>query len=561
MRKGSTHFIILFREPGKVEAGKNGFVEWACKRQPERFSRAARSSTVKRIGYQSLDLYLNRGNSLSVSNGGGTAFTRIALYMHKIFMYIEGDFLFFNKENENMETNSSYVVREVKGDTLTPIAILQKISGPKKFLLESSHKYNESGRFSFIGSDPAMEFFSFGNKNEMVKRNGKRITINGNPLDVLKTLLPSRDMEDLPYPFISGAVGYIGYDIVRQLEEIGSELEDELQMPDTHLMFYEEVIVFDHLEEKVLIIGTPLLEETDEQDVMRRVQVRLEELKKPYLHQEIDSFSFAGFEPETSKEEFMRNVEIAKEHIVNGDIFQVVPSQRMKSGFTGNPLSLYRKHRSTNPTPYMYYIDFESYTVIGSSPESLIKTRGKQVITNPIAGTRKRGKTSEEDVNNEKDLQADEKEQAEHKMLVDLGRNDLGKVSKFGTVKVDKYKEVERFRHVMHLVSEVSGDLRDDKTPLDALAACIPAGTVSGAPKIRAMEIINHLENSKRGLYSGAIGYLSANGNMDFALAIRTMILKDGMAYIQAGAGIVYDSNPEMEYEETINKLRSFLEG
>jgi anthranilate synthase component 1 len=291
------------------------------------------------------------------------------------------------------------------------------------------------------------------------------------------------------------------------------------------------------------------------------VQVRLEELKKPYLHQEIDSFSFEGFEPETSKEEFMRNVEIAKEHIVNGDIFQVVPSQRMKSGFTGNPLSLYRKHRSTNPTPYMYYIDFESYTVIGSSPESLIKTRGKQVITNPIAGTRKRGKTSEEDVNNEKDLQADEKEQAEHKMLVDLGRNDLGKVSKFGTVKVDKYKEVERFRHVMHLVSEVSGDLRDDKTPLDALAACIPAGTVSGAPKIRAMEIINHLENSKRGLYSGAIGYLSANGNMDFALAIRTMILKDGMAYIQAGAGIVYDSNPEMEYEETINKLRSFLEG
>ncbi|MCQ6277760.1 anthranilate synthase component I [Bacillus sp. EB600] len=460
-----------------------------------------------------------------------------------------------------MKINSSYVVREVKGDTLTPIAILQKISGPKKFLLESSHKYNESGRFSFIGADPAMEFFSSGNKNEIVKRNGKRVTINGNPLDVIKTLLPSRDIEDLPYPFISGAVGYIGYDIVRQLEEIGSELEDELQMPDTHLMFYEDVIVFDHLEEKVLIIGTPLLEETDEQEVMCRVQVRLEELKKPYLHQEIDSFSFAGFEPETSKEEFMRNVEIAKEHIVNGDIFQVVPSQRMKSAFTGNPLSLYRKHRSTNPTPYMYYIDFESYTVIGSSPESLIKTRGKQVITNPIAGTRKRGKTSEEDLTNEKNLQADEKELAEHKMLVDLGRNDLGKVSKFGTVKVDKYKEVERFRHVMHLVSEVSGDLRDDKTPLDALAACIPAGTVSGAPKIRAMEIINHLENSKRGLYSGAIGYLSANGNMDFALAIRTMILKDGMAYIQAGAGIVYDSNPEMEYEETINKLRSFLEG
>jgi anthranilate synthase component 1 len=460
-----------------------------------------------------------------------------------------------------MKTKTCFVVREVKGDTLTPIAILQKISGPKKFLLESSHKYNESGRFSFIGADPALEFFSFGNKIEIVKRNGHKENFSGNPLEVIKELLPQNDASDYPYPFMSGAVGYIGYDIVRQIEDIGEVLEDELKMPDTHLMFYEDVIVFDHLEEKVFIVGTPMLAETDEQMLMKKVQERIEELKKPYLHQDIDSFLFAGFEPETSKEEFIKNVEKAKEYIINGDIFQVVPSQRMKSAFTGNPLSLYRKHRSSNPTPYMYYIDFENYTVVGSSPESLIKTRGRQVITNPIAGTRKRGKTTEEDVNNEKDLQADEKELAEHKMLVDLGRNDLGKVCKFGTVKVDKYKEVERFRHVMHLVSEVSGELKGDTTPIDALAACIPAGTVSGAPKIRAMEIINELEKSKRGLYSGAVGYLSANGNMDFALAIRTMILKDGIAYIQAGAGIVYDSNPEMEYEETINKLRSFLEG
>jgi anthranilate synthase component 1 len=460
-----------------------------------------------------------------------------------------------------MKTKSCFFVKEVKGDTLTPIAILQKISGPKKFLLESSHKYNESGRFSFIGADPVMEFFSHGDKNEIVKRNGKRKSISGNPLDVIKSLLPKREVDNFPYPFMSGAVGYIGYDFVRQIEAIGAVLADELKMPDTHLMFYEDVIVFDHLEEKVFVIGTPLLEETDEQELVKRVESRVDELKKPYLHQDIDSYSFEGFVPETSKEEFMRNVERAKEYIVNGDIFQVVPSQRMKSAFSGNPLSLYRRHRSSNPTPYMYYIDFENYTVVGSSPESLIKVRDKQVITNPIAGTRKRGKTPEEDLNNEKDLQSDEKELAEHKMLVDLGRNDLGKVCKFGSVKVDKYKEVERFRHVMHLVSEVSGDLSEEKNPLDALAACIPAGTVSGAPKIRAMEIINELEKSKRGLYSGAVGYLSANGNMDFALAIRTMILKDGMAYIQAGAGIVYDSNPELEYEETINKLRSFLEG
>ena len=465
------------------------------------------------------------------------------------------------KENGKMKTKSSFLVKEVKGDTLTPIAILQKITGPKKFLLESSHKYNESGRFSFIGADPVMELFSHGDKNEIVKRNGERKSVSGNPINVIQSLLPKRDVDNFPYPFMSGAVGYIGYDIVRQIEDIGAELKDELKMPDTHLMFYEDVIVFDHLEEKVFVIGTPLLEETDEQELMKKVESRIDELKKPYLHQDIDSFSFEGFVPETSKEEFMRNVEKAKEYIVNGDIFQVVPSQRMKSAFNGNPLSLYRKHRSSNPTPYMYYIDFENYTVVGSSPESLIKTRDKQVITNPIAGTRKRGKTTEEDLNNEKDLQSDEKELAEHKMLVDLGRNDLGKVCKFGTVKVDKYKEVERFRHVMHLVSEVSGELRQDKAPLDALAACIPAGTVSGAPKIRAMEIINELEKTKRGLYSGAVGYLSANGNMDFALAIRTMILKDGIAYIQAGAGIVYDSNPEMEYEETINKLRSFLEG
>jgi anthranilate synthase component 1 len=209
----------------------------------------------------------------------------------------------------------------------------------------------------------------------------------------------------------------------------------------------------------------------------------------------------------------------------------------------------------------MFYIDFEKYCVIGSSPESLIKTRGRTVISNPIAGTKRRGITSAEDERIERELIQDEKELAEHRMLVDLGRNDLGKVCEFGSVHVDKYMNVEKFRHVMHLVSEVSGELNSGKTALDALAACLPAGTVSGAPKVRAMEIINSLEKSKRGLYSGAVGYVSANGNMDFALAIRTMIIKEGTAYIQAGAGIVYDSNSESEYEETLNKLKSFLEG
>lgn len=332
-------------------------------------------------------------------------------------------------------------------------------------------------------------------------------------------------------------------------------------MPDVHLMFYEEVIVYDHLEENISICGIPLLENSNHEFIKKRIQQRIEELKKPEFYQEEELFTFSGFQSDSTKEAFIKNVEIAKEHIKAGNIFQVVLSRRMKSPFQGTPLSLYRRHRAHNPTPYMFYIEFEGYTVIGSSPESLIKTRNNHIIANPIAGTKRRGKTSDEDKRIEKELLTDEKELAEHKMLVDLGRNDLGKVCEFGSVKLEKYMEVEKFRHVMHLVSEISGELTNDHSPLDALASCLPAGTVSGAPKIRAMELINVLEKSKRGLYSGAIGYLSANGNIDFALAIRTMVLKEGVAYIQAGAGIVHDSNPESEYEETINKLKAFLEG
>lgn len=462
-----------------------------------------------------------------------------------------------------MKTVKGYFIQELKGDTLTPISILQKISGNKKFLLESSHKYNDSGRYSFISADPAFELISRGNKNEIIYRDGKKTTLEGNPLDVLQKLMPAEDLhnnkDDLP--FTGGAVGYVGYDIIRNFEVIGVEYPNGLEMPDVHLMFYEEMIVFDHLKDKVIIYGLPLSATSDRVAIENRVLKRKEELKQPDYYREEEPFHFSGFDSETTKEEFIKNIDSAKEHILAGDIFQVVLSRRMKSAFHGTPLSLYRKHRSSNPTPYMFYIDFETYTVIGSSPESLIKTRGRTVIANPIAGTKRRGATSEEDHRIESELINDEKELAEHRMLVDLGRNDLGKVCEFGSVQVDKYMTVEKFRHVMHLVSEISGTLHSDKTGLDALAACLPAGTVSGAPKVRAMEIINTLEKSKRGLYSGAVGYVSATGNIDFALAIRTMIIKDGTAYIQAGAGIVYDSNSESEYEETLNKLKSFLEG
>ncbi|MDF2606940.1 MAG: anthranilate synthase subunit [Bacillales bacterium] len=453
-----------------------------------------------------------------------------------------------------------YVIKKIAGDTLTPIAILQKISGKKKFLLESSNKHNDSGRFSFIGTEPVMELIAFGEQIEIIKKNEEKMFLKGNPLDYIKEFLPKVEIDEIRSPFLSGAVGYIGYDIIRQFEDIGEDKVNEIKMPDIHLMIYEEVIIYDHMDEKVLIIGTPILKGTDITSLEHRINIRIDEITKPTSYEEIEQFNFDGFKSEFTKDEFIKGVLIAKEHIDAGDIFQVVLSQRMKSTYTGSPLALYRKHRKHNPTPYMFYIDFDDYTVIGSSPESLVKTVDKKIITNPIAGTKKRGKNLEEDLVIQSQLEKDEKELAEHKMLVDLSRNDLGRVSEFGTVRVTKFKEVEKFRHVMHLVSEVTGELAADKEPLDALSVSIPAGTVSGAPKIRAMEIINKLEKSRRGLYSGAVGYLSTNGNLDFALAIRTIILKDELAYIQAGAGIVYDSDPESEYEETINKLKSFLE-
>ncbi|HEY2420818.1 MAG TPA: anthranilate synthase component I [Neobacillus sp.] len=462
-----------------------------------------------------------------------------------------------------MRKLDGYFFKEIKGDTLTPISILQKISGAKKFLLESSYKYKDAGRYSFIGADPAFELISNNDVNEVINRNGEKKTMKGNPLEIVKKLMPSREIDEFsfPIPFISGAVGYVGYDIIRQFEFIGDEMTNRIEMPDVHLMFYEIIIVFDHLEENVIVCGTTHLNGTTEEFVKEKINKTIYELKKPDIFHGEEPFHMTDFEADMTKEAFINNVRTAKEHINSGDIFQVVLSRRMKSSFQGSPFSFYRKHRAHNPTPYMFYIDFEKYTVLGSSPESLIKTRGEQVFVNPIAGTKRRGKTSEEDQRIEKELQEDEKELAEHKMLVDLGRNDLGRVCEFGSVRVEKYMMVEKFRHVMHLVSEISGTLHQGKTAIDALSSCLPAGTVSGAPKIRAMEIINTLENTKRGLYSGAIGYVSVNGNIDFALAIRTIIFQAGTAYIQAGAGIVHDSDPESEYEETVNKLKSFLEG
>ena len=460
---------------------------------------------------------------------------------------------------EKLFEQSDIYIEHLEGDTLTPISIFQKITGKKKFLLESSLKTEHSGRYSFIGADPILELKGMGNINIISRSNGNE-TITGNTIDVLKGLIPNFDQYTGNIPFIGGGVGYVGYDVIRQYENIGDTPIDELDMPDIHLMFYEQVIIYDHVEQKVCLAATPILKETTTEDLRREIEKRKMELQIETTTEKPEKAILSSFQATTSKEEYIRNVQTAKEYISNGDIFQVVLSQRMKATISGDPFSLYRKLRITNPSPYMYFLDFDDYIVTGSSPESLVKANKSEVTTNPIAGTRPRGKSAEEDHEFEMGLLKDEKELAEHKMLVDLGRNDLGKICKFGSVKVHKYIEVEKYKHVMHLVSEVSGELAKDKTAADALISCLPAGTVSGAPKIRAMEIINELEPVKRGVYSGAVGYFSATGTMDFALAIRTMVIKDNSAYIQAGAGIVYDSVPEREYEETIQKLKTFLE-
>ncbi|WNF21296.1 anthranilate synthase component I [Mesobacillus jeotgali] len=449
------------------------------------------------------------------------------------------------------------LIEEIEGDTLTPISVFQMISGKKKFLLESSHKHNDSGRFSFIGCDPIFELLN--EKGETyLARDGVKERLPGSFSEALKEMLPKID-QGLDIPFLGGGVGFVSYDFIREFEEIGPLKDDPLDMPVAHLMFFNEVIVFDHLKQKINLIGIQFPGYSSD-ELLEKIKTRKEELDTSVKKQRENRFSLSDFKSSQTREEFEKSVKIAKCLIEEGEIFQVVLSRRLTADAKGDPFSFYRKLRVDNPSPYMYFIDFEGYVVAGTSPESLVKYRDGTMITNPIAGTRPRGKTADEDTKLELELAHDEKELAEHKMLVDLSRNDLGRICEIGTVKVDKFLAVERYQFVMHLVSEVSGRLLALAHPIDGLAACLPAGTVSGAPKIRAMQIINQLEAEKRGVYSGAVGYFSACGSMDFALAIRTLVVKDGKGYLQAGAGIVYDSDPSKEFDETNHKLKALME-
>ncbi|MBS8264496.1 anthranilate synthase component I [Mesobacillus boroniphilus] len=449
------------------------------------------------------------------------------------------------------------IIEEIEGDTLTPISVYQMVSGKKKFLLESSHKHNDSGRFSFIGCDPVFELLNEKSETYLV-REGTKVHIDEPFSTAVKTMLPKiNPASDIP--FIGGGVGYVSYDFIREFEQIGLLKEDSLDMPEAHLMFFNEVIVFDHLKQKINLIGIPFPGYGNE-DLLERITSRKAELSSAGKKQPSETFSLKNFKASQNKEEFEDTVRKAKSLIEEGEIFQVVLSRRLTGDAKGDPFSFYRKLRVNNPSPYMYFLDFESYMVTGSSPESLVKFQDGTITTNPIAGTRPRGRTAEEDILQEIELRQDEKELAEHKMLVDLSRNDLGRICEIGSVMIKKFMEVERYQFVMHLVSEVSGKLLPNAHPIDGLAACIPAGTVSGAPKIRAMQIINELEAEKRGVYSGAVGYFSACGSMDFALAIRTLVVKDGKGYLQAGAGIVYDSDPTKEFDETNHKLKALME-
>lgn len=451
------------------------------------------------------------------------------------------------------------IIAEEEGDSITPISLYRRMKGKNKFLLESSQLHQDKGRYSYLGCNPYGEVKSVGTVVE-ITLNGQTEKLQKNVLHVLEEILAPEQVES-PFPFGGGAIGYIGYDVIRQYENIGEELIDPLNIPEVHVLLYREFIVYDHLRQKLSFVYVYKEDDSSSyEEVYERLQVYKEEVLSGEEAAVSEVLSPLSFTSSVTEKEFCEMVETAKEYIRAGDIFQVVLSQRLRSECKGDPFALYRKLRIANPSPYMFYIDFQDYVVLGSSPESLLSVRDDKVMTNPIAGTRPRGKTKQEDEEIEKELLGNEKERAEHMMLVDLGRNDIGRVSEIGSVTIDKYMKVEKYSHVMHIVSEVYGTLRKRMSEFDALAYCLPAGTVSGAPKIRAMEIINTLEHEKRNVYAGAVGYISFSGNLDMALAIRTMVVKDEKAYVQAGAGIVYDSDAVAEYEETLNKARALLE-
>lgn len=467
------------------------------------------------------------------------------------------------------------VHKKVLADMETPIRIFRRYAEQEHaFLLESVEGGAQWARYSFIGKDPFLMIS--GKKGRLViNSNQGEQEVHGKPIEALKTLLRkyrSPKLDEMP-PFTGGAIGFFGYDLLQYYEKLPAHAVDDLNMDDIRFMFCDQIIVFDHVKQQMLLVGNVHVPEGATDDEIRRAYAAVErkleatamQLRQPVKEDPFSAATVPGdvelgsIHSNLSKEQFIGNVERAKEYIRAGDIFQVVLSQRFHIDTEVSPLHVYRVLRTMNPSPYMYYLKMGEEIIVGTSPEALVKVDHGRVETRPIAGTRPRGSTEAEDQALAEELLKDEKERAEHLMLVDLGRNDLGRVSEFGTVTCDTFMEIERYSHVMHIVSNVSGQLAKDKDFFDAFLSCLPAGTVSGAPKLRAMEIIGELERESRGAYAGAIGYLGFTGNMDTCITIRTIVFRKGRAYVQAGAGIVWDSVAESEYMETINKAKAML--
>lgn len=465
------------------------------------------------------------------------------------------------------------IYREMLADLETPVSVYLKLTGGAKepgFVLESVEGGIRIARYSFIGADILATVTMDGQQVGTATASGLQETGYADPLTALGNILTtyrSSANPDLPR-FTGGAVGYLTYDAITKFEpRVGLAQGSGLGLPEARFHIADSLVVFDHLERTMKIvahvsIGDDIALADSYNQAVERIQRLTDKLKSA-----APSYSMTSHEdeapveqrrrPNTTRERYREMVERSKDYITEGDIFQVVPSQRVDIETRAHPFTMYRALRMVNPSPYMFYLDFGDHQIVGASPELLTRLEDGVVTNHPIAGTRPRGASNDEDVVNATELLADEKELAEHIMLVDLGRNDVGRVSTPGSVRVPKLMEIERFSHVMHIVSHVEGDLREGLTSLDALRSCFPAGTVSGAPKIRAMEIIAELETDRRGVYSGAVGYFDFAGGMDTAIALRTMVVRDGIASLQAGGGVVADSDPDNEYEESRHKMRA----
>jgi anthranilate synthase component 1 len=462
------------------------------------------------------------------------------------------------------------VYAEVFADLETPVSAYLKLRrGEFTFLLESVEGGTHIGRYSFLGRDPSLVFEARGNR-VTIRRGSRSSEIEAaNPLEVLKKLtgelIPVSDPA-LP-PFAGGAVGYIGYDVVRRFEILPEKNADDLEVPDMCFMLTDTIVAFDNVSHKLTIMHNIQARDGDNLDLLYDqaagvIRQILADLKKPLpegLGENGRGAAEGRIVSNFKKEEFLRAVERCKNYISEGDIIQAVLSQRLETEFEGDAFSLYRGLRIVNPSPYMFYLHFGDLKLCGASPEMHVRCFATAVTIRPIAGTRPRGRNVEEDLRLEEELLGDEKERAEHLMLVDLARNDIGRVCSHGSVKVSEFMTVERYSHVMHIVSDIEGTLAEGKDVFDLISATFPAGTVSGAPKIRAMEIIEELEPTRRGPYAGLVGYLGFNGNFDSCITIRTMLIKGKKVYVQAGAGIVADSVPETEYTETLNKAKALF--